>query len=165
MKIYLIGMMGSGKSTVGKLLSERLKIKFVDLDSIIEDKTHKTVAEIFEQNGENHFRELESNILEKSKGVEGVVACGGGIILDEKNRHILKSSGEIIFLKSSVSELVKRLHSADDRPLLADKQIEKELDIIWSARKILYEQTAHLIISVDGRTPKEITELILDQLN
>ncbi len=165
MKIYLIGMMGSGKSTVGGLLSERLKIKFIDLDSIVETNTQKTVSEIFEKDGEMHFRKLESEALENTIGIDAVVACGGGIILDEYNRSLLQSSGKTIFLNSSISELAKRVESADDRPLLADKQIEKELEKISSKRLNLYEETAHLTINVNNRTPMEITNHILDQLN
>lgn len=94
-----------------------------------------------------------------------MVSCGGGIVLDKKNRHILQSSGETIFLKSSIPELAKRLKSDKNRPLLAKKDIHQELDKILSDRQKLYEQTADLIITVDKKTPMEITELILDQLN
>lgn len=165
MTIYLIGMMGSGKTTIGKLLSEKLDVTFYDLDSMIETKTHKTVFDIFEQEGEKSFRELEKKTLKEIKDLEGVVSCGGGIVLDKKNRHILQSSGETIFLKSSIPELAKRLKSNKIRPLLEKKDIHQELDKILSDRQKLYEQTADLIITVDKKTPMEITELILDQLN
>lgn len=163
--IFLIGMMGSGKSTVGKLLAEKMQMIFIDLDKIIETNAKKTVRELFEQEGESHFRKLESETLVNVKKENSVIACGGGIILEKLNRNQLQSSGKVVYLQVSISKLIKRLQSLNDRPLLEGKQIEKELNRIWDKRKELYEGVAQITIQVDKQTPEQITKFIIDKLN
>jgi len=162
MIIYLIGMMGSGKSTVGKLLAEQMQMTFLDLDEIIETNTQKTIRDIFEQDGELYFRKLESEALVNVNQENSVISCGGGIILDELNRIQLKSSGKVVYLRASISELTKRLQSLNDRPLLKGKHIDEELNCLWLERKELYEETAHITINVDEQTPEQITKLIIN---
>jgi len=163
--IYLIGMMGSGKSTIGKLLAQNLQMNFIDLDDAIETNAKKTVADLFEQDAVSHFRKLESEALVNTRQKNSVIACGGGIILDKLNRNQLQSSGKVVYLQASISQLVKRLKSKNDRPLLNGKQIEDELNHIWNERKKLYEETAHMIINVDKQKPEQITKHIIDKLN
>jgi len=163
--IYLIGMMGSGKSTVGKLLAEQMQMTFLDLDEIIETNTQKTIRDIFEQDGELYFRKLESEALVNVNQENSVISCGGGIILDESNRFQLKSSGKVVFLQVSIEELSKRLQTLVGRPLLKGKKIDEELTSLWSDRKELYIETAHITINVESQTPKQITELIIKSLN
>ncbi|MCH7762473.1 MAG: shikimate kinase [Candidatus Marinimicrobia bacterium] len=163
--IFLIGMMGSGKSTVGKLLAEKMQMTFIDLDEIIETNARKSVRELFEQEGESHFRKLESEALVNIKKENSVIACGGGIILDKLNRNKLQSSGKVVYLQVSISKLTKRLQSLNDRPLLEGKEIEKELNRIWDKRKELYEGVAQMTIQVDKQTPEQITKFIIDKLN
>ena len=163
--IYLIGMMGSGKSTVGKLLAEQMQMTFLDLDEIIETNTQKTIRDIFEQDGELYFRKLESEALVNVNQENSVISCGGGIILDELNRFQLKSSGKVVFLQVSIEELSKRLQTLVGRPLLKGKKIDEELTSLWSDRKELYIETAHITINVESQTPKQITELIIKSLN
>ena len=165
MIIYLIGMMGSGKSTVGKLLAEQMQMTFLDLDEIIETNTQKTIRDIFEQDGELYFRKLESEALVNVNQENSVISCGGGIILDELNRFQLKSSGKVVFLQVSIEELSKRLQTLVGRPLLKGKKIDEELTSLWSDRKELYIETAHITINVESQTPKQITELIIKSLN
>jgi len=105
--IYLIGMMGSGKSTVGKILSKKMKKPFIDLDSEIEKTGGKSVSEIFNGNGEEKFRQMESEQLKQYS--ESVVACGGGIVLKDENRHFIKENGIAILLTASMKELSQRL--------------------------------------------------------
>ena len=118
MNIYLIGMMGSGKSTVGKILAEKMELLFIDLDSEIEKTGGKSVSEIFNQDGEDHFRKLESEELKQYS--ESVVACGGGIILDEENRQYINENGVAVLLTASMDELFKRLSDSNNRPILPD---------------------------------------------
>ena len=113
MNIYLIGMMGSGKSTVGKILAEKMELLFIDLDSEIEKTGGKSVSEIFNQDGEDHFRKLESEELKQYS--ESVVACGGGIILDEENRQYINENGVAVLLTASMDELFKRLSDSNNR--------------------------------------------------
>ena len=165
MNYYLIGMMGSGKSTVGKLLAKKMKMPFLDLDHYIEIKNKMSIQDIFKEKGENYFRELEVNALSTIKDSKVVVACGGGIILDHRNRKNISSNGKVIFLEASTSSLKNRLLSNTNRPLLNDKDIEKELIKIWNQRKKYYYNTAEIIINTDDLNPEILSKQIIEKLN
>lgn len=165
MNYYLIGMMGSGKSTIGKLLAKKMKTPFLDLDHYIEIKNKMSIQDIFKEKGENYFRELEVNALSTIKDSKVVVACGGGIILDHRNRKNISSNGKVIFLEASTSSLKNRLLSNINRPLLNDKDIEKELIKIWNQRKKYYYDTAEIIINTDGINPETLSNQIIEKLN
>ena len=165
MNYYLIGMMGSGKSTVGKLLAKKLKTPFLDLDHYIEIRNKMSVQDIFKEKGENYFRELEINALSTIKDSKVVVACGGGIILDHRNRKNISSNGKVIFLEASTSSLKNRLLSNINRPLLNDKDIEKELIQIWNQRKKYYYETAEITINTDDLNPEILSNQIIEKLN
>ena len=163
MNIYLMGMMGSGKSTVGKTLSQQLGKPIIDLDLEIEQSTGKTISEIFENGRAEHFRNIESNQLQQHS--DSIVACGGGIILKEENRVIIKENGKAILLTASIPELSNRLSASANRPLLTDDNMEETLTKLWLERQLLYLSTADYTIETDGKTPEKITEEILNQLN
>ena len=163
MNIYLIGMMGSGKSTVGKILAEKMKLLFIDLDSEIEKTGGKSVSEIFNQDGEDHFRKLESEELKQYS--ESVVACGGGIILDEENRKYINENGVAVLLTASMDELFKRLSDSNNRPILPDENTKKALTKLWMERLIDYLDTADFSIETNGKTPEQLTDEILIQIN
>ena len=163
MNIYLIGMMGSGKSTVGKILAEKMKLLFIDLDSEIEKTGGKSVSEIFNQDGEDHFRKLESEELKQYS--ESVVACGGGIILDEENRQYINENGVAVLLTASMDELFKRLSDSNNRPILPDENTEKALTNLWLERKKDYLNTSDFLIETDGENPIEITNKIFSKIN
>ena len=163
MNIYLMGMMGSGKSMVGKTLSQQLGKPFIDLDSEIEQSVGKTISEIFENDGEEHFRNIESNQLQEYS--DSVVACGGGIIVNEGNRTFIKNNGKAILLTASIPELSDRLSTSGNRPLLPENNIEETLTQLWLDRQLHYLDTAEFTIETDGKTPEKITDEILNQLN
>ena len=163
MNIYLIGMMGSGKSTVGKILAEKMELLFIDLDSEIEKTGGKSVSEIFNQDGEDHFRKLESEELKQYS--ESVVACGGGIILDEENRQYINENGVAVLLTASMDELFKRLSDSNNRPILPDENTEKALTNLWLERKKYYLNTSDFLIETDGENPIEITNKIFSKIN
>ena len=163
MNIYLIGMMGSGKTTVGIKLSEKLKKSFIDLDSEIEKSAGKTISELFDENGENHFRLIESEKLKTFS--ESVIACGGGVVLMDKNRHFIKDTGTAILLMATMEELSNRLKGSDNRPLLAHEKSENTLKNIWLERQMDYLNTADFSIETDGKHPAEIAKEIILQLN
>ena len=163
MNIYLIGMMGSGKSTVGKILAEKMELLFIDLDSEIEKTGGKSVSEIFNQDGENQFRKLESEELKQYS--ESVVACGGGIILDEENRKYINENGVAVLLTASMDELFKRLSDSNNRPILPDENTEKALTNLWLERKKDYLNTSDFLIETDGENPIEITNKIFSKIN
>ena len=116
MNYYLIGMMGSGKTTIGNLLSKKLDHNFFDIDQIIEKNYKTTISNFFEIYGEKKFRETESSMLKKLNG--GIISCGGGIILDNDNISFMKDNGICILLKASTNTLKSRLDDNSSRPLL-----------------------------------------------
>ena len=163
MNIYLIGMMGSGKSTVGKTLSEKMHKPFIDLDSEIEKGTGKNISEIFDIDGEEQFRKMETKQLKQYS--ESIVACGGGIVLNDENREFINENGFTILLTASMEELSHRLSDSDNRPLLADDNTEEALTKLWLERQLHYLNTADFTIETDGKNPKQLTEEILVQIN
>ena len=165
MNIYLIGMMGSGKSTVGKILAKKMAIPFIDLDHYIEVKNNKSITNIFKENGEAHFRELESDALSQIEESTVLVACGGGIVQNKTNREKLLSTGKVVLLHASIPEIAKRLKDSIDRPLLKEKERIQELTKIWNGRKDYYQETAHILVNTDRQSPNEISEDIFKQVH
>jgi len=164
MNIYLIGMMGSGKSTVGKILAKKMDLPFMDLDHYIEVKSNKSISEIFKNDGEPHFRELESDALFHIEISKVLVACGGGIVLNKTNTDKLRSTGKVVLLKASIPEIANRLKDAIDRPLLQENERIQELTKIWSERKDYYKETAHIILNTDGQSPNDVSEGIFKRV-
>ena len=163
MNIYLIGMMGSGKSTLGKTLSEKIQKPFIDLDSEIEKATGKSITEIFDIDGEEQFRKMETKQLKQYS--ESIVACGGGIVLNNANRKFINENGIAILLLASMGELAQRLSSSNNRPLLAEDNMKEALTKLWLERLIDYLDTANFTIETDGKNPEQLTEEILVQIN
>ena len=163
MNIYLIGMMGSGKSTLGKSLSEKIQKPFIDLDSEIEQTGGKSISEIFDIDGEEQFRKMETKQLKQYS--ESIVACGGGIVLKDENREFINENGIAILLLATMGELTQRLSNSGNRPLLADDNTEEALTKLWMERQIDYLETANFTIETDGENPEELTEKILLHIN
>ena len=164
--IFLIGMMGSWKSTVGKKLATSLDLKFVDTDDEIEEATEQTVAEIFEVRGEAQFREMESAyFVEKSQQFGYVISTGGGIVVSDANRNALQNNGITIFLKASPETLSHRIKNTEKRPLLHGDDSLMKLSKIWKDRKDFYEASAHLTIETDRLNPAQVLEIIIKKLD
>ena len=163
MNIYLIGMMGSGKSTMGKTLSEKIQKPFVDLDSEIEKAAGKSISEIFDIDGENQFRIMETKQLQQYS--KSIVACGGGIVLNNANRQFINENGIAILLLATMGELTQRLSTSNNRPLLTDNNMEEALTKLWAERQIDYLDTANFTIETDGKNPEQLTQEILVQIN
>ncbi|RMA96113.1 shikimate kinase [Hydrogenothermus marinus] len=162
MNIYLIGFMGSGKSTVGKILAEKLNMQFIDLDEEIERRENKTIPEIFKEKGEKYFRNLEKNILKEfAKKDRLVIATGGGVGADEGNLKIMKNSGRVIWLNVSLEEVFKRCEGDTNRPLL--NQPIENIKKLYENRKKLYSK-ADISINVDSKNPENIANEILKEL-
>ena len=161
--IYLIGMMGSGKSTVGELLSKKMGMHFADIDSHIEKNRGQTVAQIFATYGETHFRNLETKALKSP--TDSIVACGGGIVLRNENRTFLRSNGTVILLTASTDELFRRVSNLNSRPLLNKTNDAKGmLKHLWEERKNQYNNIANFTIITDGLTQKQICNKIIDKV-
>ena len=166
MKIFLIGPMGSGKSTIGKVLSEKLEYDFYDTDKLVEKVVGKKIKEIFDQNGEQYFRLKESEELDKTRKLKNaVIATGGGIIENEKNRLFLKEEKKVIFLDSSIKRQYDRTKESQKRPLLNNGDSMKILKNLYQKRLSFYQEVSKLKISMDNLTEGKIIEKILDFLD
>ena len=158
--------MGSGKSTIGKVLSERLDYDFYDTDKLVEKVVGKKIKEIFEQNGEQYFRLKESEELDKTRKLKNaVIATGGGIIENEKNRLFLKEEKKVIFLDSSIERQYDRTKESQKRPLLNNGDSMKILKNLYQKRLSFYQEVSKLKISMDNLTEGKIFEKILDFLD
>jgi len=167
MNIVLIGMRGSGKSTVAKLLAKKLDKKFIDLDELLSKKVDMTLPKFVKQFGWEQFRDKESEIAEEiSQQTYAVISTGGGVILRKQNVDALKKNGKFVYLQTSIATMLKRLESDRSRPALTNKKtLEEELQQVWEERKTLYENAADIIIETDKKTVKEIADEIISKLN
>lgn len=165
--ITLIGFMGSGKTTVGTLLATRLRQAFRDTDSVLEKQHGKSIREIFPEIGEPAFRVREKAVLEKllASDTPSVIACGGGIILDESNRKLLKEKSIVVWLQADPADCVKRL-DISSRPLLAQSHHPGETaKTIFEKRVKYYAETASLSIACETLSPTKICNLIYEKIN
>jgi len=157
--------MGAGKSTIGRLLSDDLSLPFIDSDKEIEDRSGANIPWIFDLEGEDGFRERESQVIADLLGEPAkVLATGGGAILSEGNRRLLKASGFVVYLKTSVEQQLVRTAKDKNRPLLQRDDPEAVLRALAVERNPLYEETAHLTINTDGLSPKAVVRDILRHL-
>jgi len=164
--IVLIGFMGSGKSTVGKLLADKLNFQLVDTDELIEKKTGKQIKKIFEDEGEEAFRLLESEVVSEVADAENqVIACGGGVILNPKNVQALKKNGLLVYLKAFASILFERSRETNDRPLLNVINPKEKVHELLKARESLYEKIADIVIDTSSINVNEVVEKIREKLN
>jgi len=165
MLITLTGFMGSGKSTVGRLLADTLGCPFLDLDALIEKKAGKSIPEIFAEEGEPAFRELEARLLKQTVEKYGqntaVLALGGGAVMTPASAALLHEKTVCIYLRASLETLLQRLEGETAGRPLADASLAERL----SSREPIYEKTAHVALDTDGLSPEEIVdEMIIDCL-
>ena len=161
MIVYLVGMPGSGKSTVGPELAARLGVPYVELDAEIERDAGRTVREIFEGDGEARFRELEAAALsEAAERDPSVVSCGGGVVLEPANRITLRATGDVVFLSVPLEVLRERVRPATDRPLI---RAEGDLERLFREREPLYREFAAHVVDASG-TPAEVAAAIEREL-
>ena len=152
--IALIGFMGSGKTTIGKLLAKTMEMKFVDIDKIIEATEKKSINDIFKEKGRIYFRDLEREIiLQESSRNNCVIATGGGSILDNENVKSLQETSFIVFLDASIECLYLRLKDNTTRPILNGAEDKKQLiEELLEKRKFLYQISANFTINIDENT-------------
>ncbi|BBC38007.1 Shikimate kinase [Streptomyces graminofaciens] len=161
--VVLVGPMGVGKSTVGRMLAERLGVGYRDTDDDIVAEQGREIAEIFVDEGEPAFRAIEKQAVRSAlAGHEGVLALGGGAILDEDTRGLLAGL-RVVYLSMDVEEAVKRTGLNAARPLLAVNP-RKQWRELMEARRHLYESVASAVVATDGRTPEEVAQAALDAL-
>jgi len=159
--IYIVGFMGTGKTSVGKLLAKALDREFVEMDASIEQDQSKPIAKIFAEEGEAHFRQLEKELLTQLALRSGlVVSCGGGLICDQDNLRLLKASGVIFNLAASASTIYQRIKEHTHRPLLEVDDPLKRIEELLIARKAYYEK-ADQTIDTNNLSPQEVVESIV----
>ena len=164
--IYLIGLMGSGKTTLGKILSKKLDKQFYDSDQVIEEKLGVNVPMIFEYEGEAGFREREKDILKELVSKQNIVlATGGGIILSESNRDLLAKNGIVIYLKSNQKDLVLRMKNDKTRPLLNNGNVELIIKKLCQEREPLYEEIADFKVVTKNKRINEVVNEIVRIIN
>lgn len=164
--IILIGPMGSGKTTVGRQLAKRTRMEFVDSDHMIEDRCGVSISTIFDIEGEDGFRKRETKMLTELCQMNGIVlATGGGAITTEENRILLRKSGYVVYLKTSINTQLARTQKNQNRPLLENVDPEQKLQELMDERGDLYEQEADLIVTSGERIVSKVVDEIMSHLD
>lgn len=165
MLLVLVGLPGSGKSTVGRQLARRLGLPFTDTDHAIEQRIGCSIREFFEREGEAAFRDIEeATIAEQVQQAVGVLATGGGAVLRPANRERLRAGGHVVYLRSTPEELFRRLRNDTNRPLLQVDDPLARLRALYDERDPLYRETAHFIIETGRPSVRTLVNMILMQL-
>ncbi len=164
--LVLVGLPGSGKSTVGRQLARRLSLPFVDSDHAIEQRLGCSIREYFEREGEDRFRDVESEVLDDlSQRANGVLSTGGGSVLRPVNRERLKARGQVFYLRSTPEEVFRRLRHDQNRPLLQVADPLRRLRELFDIRDPLYRETSHHVIETGRPTVAALVNMILDKLD
>jgi shikimate kinase len=163
--IALIGFMGTGKTAAGKALAERLGKEFIELDALLELKAGKTIPEIFQQDGEIAFRELEIGVTKDvSQRKNAVIACGGGVVLNKINIDRLKEESLIVYLTASPRVILKRTSGDENRPLLKTTERALRIRELLKFRKPFYERAADITINTSKLDITSVVEQIINKL-
>jgi shikimate kinase len=164
-RVLLIGMMGSGKTTVGRALAERLRWPHLDSDEQVERRTGRTVPQILEEDGEAAFRAEEKRALAEAVTSDGpaVVSVAGGAVLDPDNRRRIRDGGTVVWLRGDIEHLASRVGDGKGRPLL-EGDVVGNMRRLYSQRRPIYEELADTIVDVDAASPGEIVDAIVKDL-
>lgn len=162
--IILIGFMGSGKTSVGERLAERISYYFQDTDHLIEQKAGDTISHIFNNHGEEYFRNMETDLLKElhQNMTNTVLSTGGGLPLREQNTKLLKDMGYVVYLKAGKETTLKRLMGDTSRPLLQGDELDKKVEHLLTIRTPIYEKSAHKIIATDDKSFDDIIHLVME---
>ena len=163
--VFLVGMMGAGKTTIGKFLANFLNKTFFDSDREIQKRTGVAIPLIFEIEGEPGFRKRETEmLLELVKTKNIVLATGGGAVLSAENREILMRNGTVIYLRATVDDLWRRTRQDKNRPLLQTPDPRRKLTELYAQRDPLYRETAHIVVESGRRSARHLAQLLAQQL-
>ena len=164
-RVFLVGPMGAGKTTIGKYLADHLKLSFADTDAEIEARTGADIAWIFDVEGEPGFRDREAQVVQEMTLWDSVVlATGGGVVLRPENRSALGARGYVIYLHATVEEQVRRTQNDRKRPLLQNDNPEAVLRELMAVRDPLYREIADHVIDTDGCSPRTVAQRLVAQL-
>ncbi|MCD6583472.1 MAG: shikimate kinase [Candidatus Omnitrophica bacterium] len=162
--IYIVGFMGTGKTTVGKLLAKRLNREFIEMDEEIEKKENKKIVDIFSLYGESYFRKVVKEVLKEiAERKNLVVSCGGGIVIDRENLQILKATGIPVCLEASVEVIYERTKRHTHRPLLNVADPRKKIEELLAYRSSFYHQVP-LRVDTSGLNPSQVVDKIMEIL-
>ena len=161
--IVLMGFMGAGKTTIGKKLAKALECEFIDTDEWIEKEKGRKISDIFAEDGEAVFRDMETDLLKRLQGSEEkfVLSIGGGMPVREENRALLRNLGIVIYLKTSKEEITRRVSGNKNHPLLQGGDLEEKVTNLMNAREQIYVETAHVEVITDEKNPLEVIEEII----
>jgi len=163
--IIFVGLMGSGKTTIGKQVSKSLDMEFFDTDHAVEVKTGVNIATIFELEGEEGFRLREYNLLvDLIDNQKKVIATGGGIVLNGENRKLLRQLGTVVYLRSNIKDLILRLKNDKTRPLIQNVNLDEKFNELYKERDPLYIEVADYIINTKNKKVSDIKNEILELL-
>jgi shikimate kinase/3-dehydroquinate synthase len=163
--IFLVGLMGAGKTTVGRVLARKLNKRFIDSDHEVEARTGVSIPVIFEIEGEASFRQREAEVIRDLTGEAGIVlATGGGAILKPENREFLKARGTVIYLRASVNSILQRTSHDKSRPLLQTSDPRQRIEQLAREREPYYLEVAHLVIETGRPNVQSLVQTILSQL-
>ena len=165
--IILEGFMGSGKTTVSEILSDRLSLELMDTDVTIEDTEGRSINDIFAEDGEEAFRDMETELLQmivEDHLRDMVISLGGGLPVREVNRELLKEAGKVVYLKASPETIYERVKGDTTRPLLKSEDPLGRIKELLAGRSDIYDEAADLIVETDGKTPDEICDEIIREL-
>lgn len=157
--IYLCGFMGCGKTTVGKLLAQRLDCGFYDMDGCIVEKEKMEIPQIFAEKGEKYFREAETETIRELAEKSGVIACGGGAMLKKENSAIASAAGTVVYIDVPFETCYSRISGDKNRPIVMSNTKE-ELEVIYDGRAPLYRENSSVTVSGDG-SAEEIADRII----
>ena len=163
--VALIGLPGSGKSTVGRQLARRLQLPFYDSDHVIEERLGYSIREAFERDGEESFRDIEEAVLDELTQIpKAVISTGGGAVVRPATRQRLHERGQVVYLNSSPEEIFRRLRYDQNRPLLQVADPLKRLRDLYATRDPLYRETAHFVIETGRPSVATLVNMIVMQL-
>ena len=163
--IYLIGFMGVGKSTISARLKDMLGKECLEMDEMIVEQQGMPISEIFDKFGEEHFRDIEGQLLVDIKNSKNaVVSCGGGAVLRDENAKVMKESGKIVLLTASPQTIYNRVKNSTDRPILNGNMNIEYIEGLMNKRKDRYFSVADIVIETDNKDVNEICEEIIEKL-
>ena len=164
-RVFLVGPMGAGKTTIGKYLAQQLNLQFADTDSEIEARTGADIPWIFDVEGEQGFRDREQQVVEEMTLWDNVLlATGGGVVTRQENRRVLASRGFVVYLHATVDEQIRRTHRDRRRPLLQSDDPEQVLRDLMALRDPLYREIADHVIDTDGCSPRTVAQKLAREL-
>ncbi|MBS0358191.1 MAG: shikimate kinase AroK [Proteobacteria bacterium] len=164
-KFFLVGPMGAGKSTIGRLLARELKLDFYDTDDVIVERAGVDINWIFDKEGESGFRDREQRVIDEfTQKPHIVLATGGGAILDANNRIALAGRGTVIYLKTSIEQQMERVKNDSKRPLLQVDNLEEKLQQLRLQRENYYQEVSDYMFNTDGCSAKTVVHAIIKEL-